>query len=519
VALFPAVHEITLDSRLHLAPGLSVHALRDGVLIVGGAHGAVAMSGAAAIMWQCVEAGDPLAEIAGDLAAATGLDPGIMADRILEFARELEQRGLLEGPTSTSASATNDTPPPFVVPEIGHALPDSTFTVHGGGVVDLTDLHGGRAVFVSWDPGCAHCAEIERALLDRREALTAAGVALVLVDGRDTRTFASTGTPTAFLVDPAGHLERPMAAGTWELLRLVDELGGDPAPAAPAPGVAYLPAPAAMCTPGDPLPAARSVWADTRAYAVDGCHVGIKVATAETAAIVDRLFPGTRVDDRYVPVHYAVELHAEGLHDSASAAPRNVLVHGGSELVRSHSAARVLSALLAHLTDDLGTADSGACRIAAAALVRDGRAVVVPWATRHWSRSLEPMLAERGFVFVDGPAPGIDLDRGEIVVAAPSVPHDPEVLAELDRAAHLGAELARVMPGRYPIAAWCFFGSGASGRVLSVASATALALPIIGTSENVDSLVDQLSCGFEQVPAFALAYETEREFVDSLPAL
>jgi hypothetical protein len=513
------VHEITLDSRLVLAPGLSVHTFGDDVLIVGGTGGAVAMSGATAIMWQCIEAGDPLALIATDLAAATGVDPGIMADRILEFARELEQRGLLAGPPPPPAAPTNDIPPPVAVPEIGRELPDSTFTVQGGGVVEVTELRGARAVFVGWDPGCAHCAEIESALLDRREALTAAGVALVLVDGRDASTFASTGTPTAFLVDPAGRLERPMAAGTWELLRLVDELVGDTDLAAPTPGIEYPPAAAAMCTPGDPRSVQRSVWAGTRAYLVDGCHVGVKVATAETGAIVDRLFPGARVDDRYVPVHYAVELHADGLDDSASATPRNVLVHGGSELVRSHSAARVLSALLAHLTDDLGIADSSACRIAAAALVRDGRAVVVPWATRHWSRSLEPMVAERGFVFVDGPAPGIDLDRGEIVVAAPSVPHDPEVLAELDRTAHLGAELARVMPGRYPIAAWCFFGSGASGRVLSVASATALALPIIGTSENVDALVDQLSCGFEQVPAFALAYETEREFVDSLPAL
>ena len=96
----------------------------------------------------------------------------------------------------------------------------------------------------------------------------------------------------------------------------------------------------------------------------------------------------------------------------------------------------------------------------------------------NWNKQIQTTLARRGIVLVDAPYVTIDLASAELVVPTPSVPHDPEVLAELDRGARLGPELPYVRPGRYPIATWYLNRSpdeiGPLAPALGVASAYGL---------------------------------------------
>ena len=513
------MHEPSLAFRPRVAPGLVTHELGDDVLITGGPNGPLALTGPDAIVWHLLARGERLDAIATDLVTESGVPGAIIEGRLLGLVEQLGARGLLDGVAPDPAARTI-VAERIVLPEIEQELPDAELTVYGEAGVRVRELRGRRTVLVHWDPGCAHCAEADDGIRRRLGELDAAGITLVRVDGRDTDTFRFTGTPTAFLIDGDGRLERPMAAGTRELFALLDELCGTPrAPGAAPPGVDYLPAPPAMCLPGDPLPVRRAEWAGTRSYRFGGCHVGIRVDAEATGAILDRLFPGARVDDPRVPVNYAVELHPDDADDADDASPANVLVRGGSELVRSRSGARVLAALLAHLTDDLAIVEPGLCPLGAAVLVRDGHAVIVPWATRHWSYAVEPLLARHGYGFADGPLLGVDLDEGVVVIPAPSVPFDQSVLAALDASCALGAEQPRVRPGRYPITAWCHFDRAGRTGELPIATAVAEALPSIAWAGDTAALVERLASCLERVPSLAMAYADEREFVECVAGL
>ena len=479
---------------------------------------AVALTGTAALMWRLLQddgfqadgsavvVGDGVADDAvTDLAAATGVDRSVIERRMAELLGQLAAHGLLDDPVTAAPGPTTD---PIVVPEVGEPLPDESLTVIGA---------GRRALLVHWDASCAHCAEIEGRLAARRDALDHAGVTMRLVDGDDRATFRHTGTPTAFLLDASGRVERPMAAGTRELLDLVDELcGADEPRAAPLQGVEYPPAAPPLCVPGDPRPLTRSRWAGTRAYRLRGNHVGIRVSSEPTGEVLDRLLPGARVEDPRVPVHYSVELHLDEARDGV---PGNVLARGGSEILRSQAPGRVLAALLAQLDDDLDCARAEGTPVAAAALVADGRAVVVPWATRHWSYEIDRATAARGLVFVDRPRPSVDLTTGELVVSPPGLSHDEQVIVGLDDAFAAVAEPPRVRPGRYPITAWCSFAVDGVTRPLTPAEAVAAALPSVQATAPVGTVIEELARAFARVSAYALTYANEREFVDLVATL
>ena len=213
----------------------------------------------------------------------------------------------------------------------------------------------------------------------------------------------------------------------------------------------YLPVSSAVCGPGGGSGAGASTteWAGTAAYRVGAFHIGVRVNDPETADVIDRLLPGARVQDRRVPDNFSV-----ALYPGAGGGSRrlNLLVRDGRQLVRSRSAARALAALLTYVSADTTPPDEDLLPLNASAALLDGTALLLPPGLVNWNKQIQTTLARRGIVLVDAPYVTIDLASAELVVPTPSVPHDPEVLAELDRGARLGPELPYVRPGRYPIA-------------------------------------------------------------------
>ena len=105
-------------------------------------------------------------------------------------------------------------------------------------------------------------------------------------------------------------------------------------------------------------------------YALGGYHVGLRHDGAETAAVLDRLFAGTRVNDRRAPDNYSIALGGTATTKGAgSSRSLKLLVHGSRQLVRSRSGGRVLAALLQHLSADLEPIDPAFVQVSA---TRDG---------------------------------------------------------------------------------------------------------------------------------------------------
>src|SRR5205823_3155793 len=133
-------------------------------------------------------------------------------------------------------------------------------------------------------------------------------------------------------------------------------------------------------------------------------HVGLRYDAPETAAVLDRLFPGARVNDRRVPDNYSVALGGTRTTQGAgSSRSLKLLVHGGSQLVRSRSGGRVLNALVQYLDADLAPRDPALMRVAVTAAVRDGEAVLLPSGLVDDVKQLQPRLAKAGLGIVDTP--------------------------------------------------------------------------------------------------------------------
>ena len=509
--------EIELDFAPTPTAGLSVTEIGGDLLVVGGPPVATVLSGPAAILWQFLSPGLTLRDIAADIAEAAGIEPAVAQATVLDFARQIGMLGLLDGvhPAPTASQAAENTDP-WTPPEAGRPLVDKQLRLRDGSTLPVSELAGHPALLVHWDSDCGHCHELERALVERVQLLRDRGIRFEFVVDAESSSFRFTGTPTALLIGASGVLEQPMAAGTDQVIELVDQLTGQEPLEQRAPLLTpHLPAAPAMCVPGDRFPVQRSQWSATQIYELHDCFVGLRVDSVSAGRMLDRLFPGARVENGRVPASYSVQLDAP---DAETPTPTSVLVHGGSELVHSPSPSRVLAALLRYLDVELGTADPVFAPVAAAGLVRNGRAVLVPWGVRHWSPRLEPLLAAHGYSFVDGPNPALDVATSELVIPTPLVFHDPSLLDDLDKGGGLGGSAQRrVRPGRYPLDGWLFPTPGEQRR-LSVARAVANAVPCVPMHDPRD-LVPSLTRLFGQLPAFEVPVLDEDDFVDRLVRL
>jgi hypothetical protein len=344
--------------------------------------------------------------------------------------------------------------------------------------------------------------------------------------------FRGTGTPAAYLLDAEGRIAEDMAVGAQQVPALARDLAGvDPAtpygsvPDSSAPASddetrgRYLPAPGATCGPGGGAGTSSTEWQGTRAYALGEYHVGLRFDDDATATVLDRLFVGARVNDRRVPDNYGVALDAgpTTIRDGA-AQPLKLLVRGGTQLVRSRSGGRVLAALLQHLSAELAPHDPSLTRVDATAVLRGDDALLLPPGLVNFVKELQPRFARANLRFVDAPQVLLDLDRAELVIPDPAVPHDPSVIDELDAIAKLGTEPPRTRPGRYGIRTWFVVREPDRVGPISRAAAVTATVPRLLARDELRTEVPRLAALFEVVDPRAVWYGSFDELVEQVVA-
>ncbi|MEO7556110.1 MAG: PqqD family peptide modification chaperone [Acidimicrobiales bacterium] len=504
-------------------------------LLVDRTTGAVyALNAVGGALWGCFDGVTRLDELAADAADALGTPPQDLVD----FVRSLGRSGLLEG---VEPEVTEHVPLVSGL-AIGEALgPFALVTTKGDRFV-VPSRSERRTLLVNWSFSCGYCLGLVGELAELRAGLAQEGVDLVLLTRehgaeataaaeeagleatmaprpRDDDTFADPfpdmGTPVAYLIDCEGTVLDDLAFGAGEVPALARRTAGLPPqeaePTVEPPQEAtegdtdrprYLPSPAAaVCAPGSG--ASPRSWGPTRAYDLGDFYVGIRADTPEADELVARVLVRHHVavaDEP--PPNYSVVL-APG---SASGQARglNLLLDGGTTVVRSRSPQRVVRALLHHLsarvTVESLLADRRYLAVVGLPAVRGGRAYLLPNALR-FSDQAQPRLAVAGFSLVDVPFAVVDVLDAALVVPEPALHVDHAALELVPDPVSGRAEGGWVPPGRYPLAAWVLpFDDEDRPAVSARTAAVGAAVPFLIGAEPVAGMVAKLDTLFEQVP-------------------
>lgn len=151
--------------------------------------------------------------------------------------------------------------------------------------------------------------------------------------------------------------------------------------------------------------------------------------------------------DESMPRNLSVHL-AESPPDGGRTIDLHRLYLGHHLVLRTRDPHRVLAALDSHLDAHALTHDPERAQLAATAVVRDGRAHLLPTASRRRVVDHARRYAAAGYLLVDRPWVEVDLGAGELVVAPSSI--DVDEVAVPDSVA-TGDAVPAVRPGRYPI--------------------------------------------------------------------
>jgi hypothetical protein len=127
-------------------------------------------------------------------------------------------------------------------------------------------------------------------------------------------------------------------------------------------------------------------------------------------------------------------------------------------VIRTRWRSRAVRGLLNYLGEFL-PCDEGFFRVRALALVKAGRAYLVPRAIESWIvELLSAPLHRAGFQFVDVETAALDLRTRELVVPELRLEVDASALGDLQGSDGRAREPAPILPGRYPVEAWALFG-------------------------------------------------------------
>lgn len=438
-----------------------------------------ALNETAALVWKCFDGEVTLDELIADVTAATGEDEPTIRSDVLTLARRLASLGMLEGVEPDSRSAGKSAPRGV---EVGSELEPFVLSDLDGTETSWESFRGQQVLLLNWNAGCGFCTRIADELAALQRPLQGRGVSLVFLVrgsadanralfekhgiealaflGGQGGPFTGFGTPAAYLLDGEAKVAAPFAYGAIEVPQLARQAAGvgdegagvgDEGALDGAPSRAlYLPAAPAVCGGGGSEGSDGFKWTGTATYRFGEFHVGIRYNVDSTAEMLDRLFPGLRVEDSRAPDNYSVILQ-----DSLNRTREfNLLLQGQRYLVRSRTRARVLRGLLNHLSAELNYPEQPLLGLRTSAVVQNGRAIVLPALVSNWINAVQPRLNRLGIQIVDLPWLLIDPASAEMVVPEPLVGYDHGVLDELDGADRLGSELPPVLPGRYPLQAW-----------------------------------------------------------------
>ncbi len=194
---------------------------------------------------------------------------------------------------------------------------------------------------------------------------------------------------------------------------------------------------------------------------IGGHLVVIGFDTEDACTAVEAAFSSYLVarSDIPAPVHVARPAFSLTLAtnrvDSRGIKPLHLLYRGGEVVVSGRDASRVLNALAPYLAlhGDLPAAGVVAIPglVVAKAGTKPGEPVMLLQANTRLS-GRERRLAKAGIMVADSPAIWLDPATNEVLVGAPGVSFDSSSLTSLaEGLPRLGADIAILSPGRYPV--------------------------------------------------------------------
>jgi hypothetical protein len=234
-------------------------------------------------------------------------------------------------------------------------------------------------------------------------------------------------------------------------------------------------------------------WVASSTVQVGEWALGVRSSDAETDAALRRVL-AAHVVDIEAPANFSALMADEQARNF------HFLYRASDALVRTRAAGRVLRTLIAHLSVFVEPAAT-TMRLDAAAVIVDGRAIVVPASMRAELGSIESRLNVAGMTVSDSPILYLDPDTASVVVPEPALTIDTEALADFERAQRPppSRELDPVPAGRYPIGAWAVVSGpeliGPIGRAQAVAAVTQLVANAgeIGAQQTLDAVAEALT--------------------------
>jgi thiol-disulfide isomerase/thioredoxin len=467
---------------------------------------------------------------------------------VVGLARRLGSEGLLGG-VAPPAVDPGFYLEPVLPAAVGDAVEDVGVRTLDGVPAGLAELLGRhrQVLLVNWNPHCGYCARIAEPLARLHARLDAAGIDLVLVatgsadanrgvaaaaglrativlldEGADP--FRDAGTPAAYHLGIDGLVASAPAYGCDEVPALAASLAGIELESGPEDEVRYLLERDGACAQG--AAADGPQWAETRVYRLCDHHVGIRVDSEATGTVLDRLFSGQRVEDSRAGHSFSLAIPSLGPptpgrdRRPATARGLNLLVQPGRPVLRSRDPGRILRALLWEIeyAAGAGAAPPGCIQVNAIAVVANGVASLIPFNFQAFAPRLQPLLARRGIALADVPRPVVDLVAAELVVSEPSVRHDATVISRLVTDLGSGStERPAVLPGRYPLGAWCVI-QPADRLVtqLTPAQAAAATVSLVLGPADAPARLQQLGGLFTGIAGKGLWYDSEAEVVEAV---
>lgn len=209
-------------------------------------------------------------------------------------------------------------------------------------------------------------------------------------------------------------------------------------------------------------------------------------------------FASRIVEDGERPANYSMRL-------SDDPSRFHVLLRNSCLVVASPDARRVVLALLRHLADHAG-APEHTLAVQALALVRDGRATLVPTLLEDDLRSSSRALADAGIQLLDSVSVHVDVDAAEVVVGAGLDVHDAGIAKVLDLAGAPRRTDPPVPAGRYPIKQWAMMELWSEPGAYSRATATRRAALLLrgGPEAGGPGTMAGLAALFARVPAVGI---------------
>jgi hypothetical protein len=168
---------------------------------------------------------------------------------------------------------------------------------------------------------------------------------------------------------------------------------------------------------------------------------------------------------------------------------------------------------VSYLSAETTPIDPACWNVRAVAVVRDGRAVLLPRGLRGWIKDLAPRFDRHGVVFVDSPFALVDPTKRELIVPDLSVEHDATMLDEVVGDIRRAHDRSFVDPGRYPIVAWHLASEWDEDGLISAGVAVANAYALVRSDDSPASVGKQLVQLFSAVPAYGFAFTSPDDIV------